>query len=85
MQTKYYLLLAVLILHLYIAIKVIITITKTPILSKKQKLINSIGVVLVPFIWAIFLQGAIKDTPGYCDAPGEVPIADTSVPEQKFW
>lgn len=73
------------ILHLYIAIKVIITISKTPILSKKQKLLNSIGVVLVPFIWAIFLHGAIKDTPGYRDAPEEIHIADTSTPEEILW
>lgn len=80
MQAKYYILLGILTLHLYIAIKAIISINKTVALSKTQKWLNRVGVLLVPFIWAIFLKGAIQDTPGYCDAPDEVPVADTSVP-----
>jgi len=80
MQTKYYILLVIIALHLYIATRAIISINKTVALSKTQKWINRAGVLLVPFIWAIFLKGAIQDTPGYCDVPDEVPVAGTSVP-----
>ncbi len=70
----YCILAAILILHIFVSVRTIKLINKTIVLSPKQKQAHRILVFLVPFLWAVFLKGALKGNPGSHEAPEEVPI-----------
>lgn len=51
------------ILAIYMAIKIAKSIT----LTKKQKRVNTILVVLIPFVWSVLMYYILKKEPNYFD------------------
>ncbi len=77
MRTGYYILICIVILHLLNSIKAIRLVNKSIVLSAKQKRLNRIFILLIPFLWVVFLKGALHETPGYHKAPDEIKVSET--------
>ncbi len=61
MKAIHYILIIGLILHIVYGVKYQKQILKSTLLEPKQKLINSILIWSIPFIWYIFLKGFINE------------------------
>ncbi len=75
MYFKYCFLGGLVIAYLVVSIRSIIAIKKTIVLTRKQKLVNIILVLLIPFLWAIFVKGILTREPGSHEASDEVPLS----------
>lgn len=60
-NTGYIILGIVVLFYLYFTIRVQIKIIKTTYLEKNQKIINSVFVWLVPFIWGVMINSLLKN------------------------
>jgi len=58
-----YLLLALLLIHLLLAAFSIVKTFKTTLLSKNQKIYNTILIIVVPFIWSILIYYILRSEP----------------------
>lgn len=60
MESKYWIVLAVILVHILLSIYYIRKIWTSIYLNKKQKFLNTIMVILVPFLWIVFLSVALS-------------------------
>ena len=64
MTSLEYLLIGLLVGHLAVATFVIVKTVKTDEFSKKQKVVNVILIILIPFVWALLVYYLLKPEPG---------------------
>jgi len=65
-MSKISIILAIAILpYLILCLKAIRAIIKSPVLSKRQKLLQIACTILIPYLWAVIIVVVLKPVPGY--------------------